>query len=351
LKAILLYENRDGATELRDVPEPRAGPGDIIIKVKAAAICGADIEFFRARLTSILEPPVILGHEFCGVVEEAGENVTGWKPGDRVVSENTGFVCGKCYSCLTGKYLLCPERKGIGYSMNGGFSEYVLIPGQILNRMPDCLHPLPDSISFQEGAIMEPSVNAYKAVIQEALLMAGDNAAIFGPGPIGLFSLQMARIGGASKVALFGVAGDETRLETGKSLGADLVSFADKEAPNDIIFSAISKEGVDVVIDAAGAEKVIADAADIIRPGGRIVRVAWGNEPQNIDLDPLVRKAVIFKGHFGYDYISWRNVLRLAEKGMIKYKEMISQVFKLEQWKEAFEMVEERKVIKAVFKT
>ena len=87
MKAILLYEKRDGATELRDVPEPRAGPGDIIIKVKAAAICGADIEFFRARLTSILEPPVILGHEFCGVVEEAGEKVTGWKPGDRVVSE------------------------------------------------------------------------------------------------------------------------------------------------------------------------------------------------------------------------------------------------------------------------
>lgn len=349
MKALLLFEKKDGSTELRDVPRPEAEPGDVIIKVKAAAICGADIEFYRAKLTSILEPPVILGHEFCGVVDEVGKNVTDWKPGDRVVSENTGYVCGKCVSCLSGRYLLCPERKGIGYSMNGGFAEYVRIPEQILQRMPDCLHSLPDSVSFHEGAIIEPSANAYKAVNQEAELLAGDTVAIFGPGPIGLFSLQMSKIGGASSVALFGIYGDDKRLEKGESLGANVIAFADKDDPKEIIHSKISPEGVDIVIDAAGGEKVVADIAEIIRPGGRIVRIAWGNRPQIIDLDPLVRKAVLFRGHFGYDYISWRNVLRLAEKGMIKYGPMISKVFNLDQWKQAFQMVEKKEVIKAIF--
>lgn len=349
MKAVLLYDKKDGATELRDVPKPKAGPGDVVVKVKAAAVCGADIEFFRAKLTSILEPPVILGHEFSGVVDEIGEKVTDWKRGDRVVSDNTGYVCGKCFSCLTGRYLLCMQRKGIGYSMNGGFSEYVLIPEQILQRMPDCLHLLPDIVSFQGGAIMEPSVNAFKAVIQEAGLMAGDTVAIFGPGPIGLFSLQWAKIGGASSVVLFGVKGDEKRLEKGKSLGADVISFSDRENPRDVVFSTVSKDGVDVVVDAAGAERVIVDIAEVIRPGGRIVRVAWGNKPQTINLDPLVKKVVRFSGHFGYDYLSWRNVLRLAARGMIDYSPMISRVFSLDQWKEAFQSVEEKKVIKVVF--
>jgi threonine dehydrogenase-like Zn-dependent dehydrogenase len=343
LKALVLYEKQNEATELRDVPYPEFGPGDVIIKIKAAAICGADIEFYRAKLTSILKPPVILGHEFCGVIEEIGRDVTEWEPGDRVVSDNTGYVCGKCFACLTGQYVLCPERKGIGYSMNGGFTEYVRIPEQILKRMPDCLHHLPDSLSFTEGAILEPSVNAYKAVIQEAQLNAGETIAIFGPGPIGLFCLIIARIAGASKIVLIGLSDDQKRLAMGKQLGADIHKVGE------IVRSSISKEGVDVVIDAAGAEEVIVNAAEILRPSGRIIRIAWGNIVQRINLDPLMAKAGTLIGHFGYNYLSWRNVLRLAERGVIPYKEMISKIYHLEHWKQAFTSVENKKVIKAVF--
>jgi threonine dehydrogenase-like Zn-dependent dehydrogenase len=349
LKALVLYEKQNEATELRDVPYPEFGPGDVIIKIKAAAICGADIEFYRAKLTSILKPPVILGHEFCGVIEEIGRDVTEWEPGDRVVSDNTGYVCGKCFACLTGQYVLCPERKGIGYSMNGGFTEYVRIPEQILKRMPDCLHHLPDSLSFTEGAILEPSVNAYKAVIQEAQLNAGETIAIFGPGPIGLFCLIIARIAGASKIVLIGLSDDQKRLAMGKQLGADIIVNADKQKVGEIVRSSISKEGVDVVIDAAGAEEVIVNAAEILRPSGRIIRIAWGNIVQRINLDPLMAKAGTLIGHFGYNYLSWRNVLRLAERGVIPYKEMISKIYHLEHWKQAFTSVENKKVIKAVF--
>jgi threonine dehydrogenase-like Zn-dependent dehydrogenase len=265
------------------------------------------------------------------------------------VSENTGYVCGKCFACLTGQYLLCPERRGLGYSMDGGFAEYVRIPEQILQRMPDCLHRLPDSLSFQEGAILEPSANSYKTVIQEGGLMAGETIAIFGPGPIGIFCVQLAKVAGASQIILIGRSSSQMRLEQGKRFGADMIIFADQQDVREAIHSVTKGEGVDLVIDAAGAEEVMAHAMSVIRPAGRIVRIAWGNAVQNIDLDPLSSKAGTIQGHFGYDSVSWRNVLRMAEKGMIQYKAMISKVFSLDQWQEAFEMVEKKTVMKTVF--
>lgn len=349
MKALVLYEKKDGATELRDIVRPEPGAGDVVIKVKAAAICGADIEFYRAKQIAPLRPPVVLGHEFCGVIEEVGPHVNEWKPGDRVVSENTGYVCGKCFACLTGNYLICQERLGLGYSMDGGFAEYVRIPEQILRRMPDCLHRLPESLSFQEGALLEPSANSYKTLIQEGRIMAGETVAIFGPGPIGIFCVQLAKISGASQIILVGRSSSAARLDQGKGFGADVIIQADHVDVQASIREITDREGVDLVVDAAGAEEVLTHAMQIIRPAGRIVRIAWGNAVQNIDLDPLSSKAGILRGHFGYDYISWRNVLRLAEKGMIRYKAMISKVFALEQWQEAFEMVEKKQVIKALF--
>ena len=349
MKALVLYEKKDGSTELREVPRPEIGPGDVLIKVKAAAICGADIEFYRAKQIAPLRPPVTLGHEFCGVVEEVGPQVTAWKAGDRVVSENTGYVCGTCFACQAGQYLLCPERLGLGYSMDGGFAEYVRIPEQILQRMPDCLHRLPDLLSFQEGAILEPSANSYKTVIQEGGLMAGETIAIFGPGPIGIFCVQLAKIAGASQIILIGRSSSRMRLDLAKCFGADEIVVADQQDVRAAIHSATEGEGVDLAIDAAGAEDVIAHAMQVIRPLGRIVRIAWSNASQTINLDPLSNRAGTIQGHFGYDSVSWRNVLRLAEKGMLQYKPMISKVFSLDQWQEAFEMVEEKKVLKAVF--
>jgi len=105
MKALVQYAKENGAAELREVEKPSVSSDDVLIRVKAAGICGADIEFYRAKLTSVLGTPVILGHEFCGIIEEVGSNVKDWKPGDRVVSENTGYICGKCFACLTGQYL------------------------------------------------------------------------------------------------------------------------------------------------------------------------------------------------------------------------------------------------------
>jgi len=139
-------------------------------------VCGSDIAFDDGHHANLINPPVTLGHEFSGVISKVGKNVTEWKVGDRVVSDNTGYVCGKCYACSVSNYLVCPDRLGLGYGMDGGFAKYVRIPGQVLAVFPNTLIKLPESMSFEEAAILDPCCNAYKAVVQESNFMPGDYA-------------------------------------------------------------------------------------------------------------------------------------------------------------------------------
>jgi len=169
MKALVKYGFGKGETEIRDVPIPEISDDDLLIEVKAAGICGSDLAFDDGGHENLLNPPVILGHEFSGVISKIGKNIKDWKIGDRVVSENTGYICGKCYSCSIADYLSCPDRLGIGYGMDGGFTNFVKINGSILKRMPTCLFGIPETISFKEAAILDPCCNAYKAVVQESI--------------------------------------------------------------------------------------------------------------------------------------------------------------------------------------
>ena len=199
MKAVVKYGFGRGETEIREVPVPVIGDDDILVEVKAAGVCGTDIGFDDGGHENLLRPPVILGHEFSGVVSKTGRNVTDWKPGDRVVSDNTGKVCGKCYACGTANYLVCPERLGLGYGMDGGFAKYVKIHGDTLKVFPQSLMAIPENISFEEAAILDPCCNGYKAVVQEGSIMPGDFGAVFGAGPLGLYSVQCLKAAGASR--------------------------------------------------------------------------------------------------------------------------------------------------------
>ncbi|MEI6156855.1 MAG: zinc-binding dehydrogenase, partial [Atribacterota bacterium] len=172
--------------------------------------------------------------------------------------------------------------------------------------------------------------------------------AVFGPGPIGLFAVALAKLAGASHIFLFGTAGDEARLAFGKEIGADIVARVDERSASDVISQLLGTDGVDVVIDAAGPGVVMENAMTIIRPLGRIVKVGWG-KPYPQLFDPLMVKGATITGHFGYDYVSWRNIIHLVQAGRLHYGSFISKTYSLDQWEEAFVAVEEKKVIKVVF--
>ncbi len=350
MKALVKYGYGKGETELRDVPVPEIGDEDLLIEIKAAGICGSDLAFDAGGHENLLNPPVVLGHEFSGIVAEAGKKVQVWKPGDRVVSENTGYVCGTCYSCSIADYLSCQSRLGLGYGMDGGFTDFVKISGDVLRRMPSCLFRIPDSMSFEEAAILDPCCNAYKAVVQESNFLPGQDIAVFGVGPLGLFSIQVGRAAGAANIIAVGLSRDTKRFDIAGKLGATHIVRGDTEDVVEIVKQITAGEGAPLVIDCAGVAAAEKQAIEIVRVGGQIVKIGYDENPLGFSLDPIMDKSVSIKGHFGYDYVSWKNTIKLVNKGLIDLKAMISHELPLSEWKKGFALAREQKSIKVILR-
>ena len=349
MKAVVKYEPGAYKTELREIPVPEIGEDDVLLEVKAAALCGSDVGFDAGTHTGGLHCPVVLGHEFSGVIASVGKNVKNWKVGDRVVSDNTGKVCGTCYSCETAEYLLCPERLGLGYGMDGGFTKYVRIPGETIQVFPGCLFKIPECMSFEEAALMDPVCNAYRAVVQDGQIKAGETVAVFGVGPIGLFCIQVARAAGASKIIAIGLKADESALELAKKFGATHTFMSDvDENIVEKVTEISGGDGVDLSVDAAGAPVCVKMAIEMTRPMGNLVRIAYNPAPLNFSLNRLVDKAIQLKGHFGYDWVSWKNCFALIEAGLVDMKAVITHRMRISQFREAIELMQSRKAVKII---
>jgi L-iditol 2-dehydrogenase len=214
MKGLVKYAKGPGNMEIRDVAEPTAGPGQVKIEIKAAGICGSDLHIFHDDIAGIpINPPVITGHEFTGVIVEVGEGVTQWKVGERITSETAFSFCGDCMHCRTGRYNLCNYRRTLGYWYNGAFTKYTVVP-------EERIHKLPDHVDFVAGALAEPLACVTHAVLELTSIMTGDVVLITGPGSIGMLALQVAKAQGAT-VVVSGTNIDRERLAKAKQLGAD----------------------------------------------------------------------------------------------------------------------------------
>jgi L-iditol 2-dehydrogenase len=343
MKAVVKYGQENGMVEVREVDVPTIGPGDVLLEVKAAGICGSDIEMWRHHFTYRVNTPVIQGHEFSGVIAEVGENVKGFHAGERVVSETSAFVCGSCRFCRTGYYNMCPDRLGYGYGTNGAFTNFVKVRQEILHRIPA-------SFSFEEAALTEPACVAYNAVLARSTVTPGDTIAIIGPGPIGLFCVQMAKTAGAANVIVIGTSVDTDRLDLAAQLGADVTIDGEKEDARGRVMELTEGMGADLVVDCAGSSAALKMSLEIVRRLGQITKVGWGPKPVDFSLDLLLTKSATLQGTYGHHWSIWTQVLRLAEKGSIRMKPLISIVLPLSDWEKAYALVEQRKVAKAVLK-
>lgn len=348
MKALVKYKHGVGNIELREIPIPEIGDNDLLIEVKAAGLCASDLDFVEGRQADSLNPPVVLGHEFSGVVAKTGKNVKKWSVGDRVVSDNTGTVCGECYACTTGNYLACPQRLGLGYGMDGGFAKYCKILGDTLNKFPNSLMRIPDGISFEEAAILDPACNAYRAVVQEAQILPGDYIAIFGAGALGQFAIQCAQASGAAKIIVVGLSADEVRFEMAKQNGATDVVIADREDAVNKVLNITNGEGVAAVVDCAGANAVVRQAMEMVRMGGNVVKVGYDTHPIDFSLDRIIERAVTVRGHFGYDWVAWKNIMNLTLAGRFKLDSVITHKMALDEYERALDMLREREAVKII---
>ncbi|MGH9345531.1 MAG: zinc-binding dehydrogenase [Terriglobia bacterium] len=331
MTAVVHYALQPGAVDLREVPWPAApAEGEVLLSSQAAGICGSDIHQFHHTQSWAVRVPVILGHEFCGVVAATGRAVAGFKEGDRVVCETAARICGRCVYCRSGEYNLCPERLGFGYGLDGGMAEFVTVPAR-------CLHHLPDVVSFEKAALTEPTCVAYNATCVKTSIHPGDSVLVLGPGTIGLLCLVLAKLSGAGWVGLAGLKADKPRLELGLSLGADSALDGSGADATEQIQTQSDGLGADVVIDASGHSSALNLALQAVRPGGQITKVGWGPQPLNFSLDTLVKKAARIQGSFSHNYPMWEKVIALLAAGKLDPTPLIGRVEPLRNWKICFE--------------
>jgi L-iditol 2-dehydrogenase len=341
MKALVKYGNKPGQVEIRDVPVPQIGPDDVLLEVKAAGICGWDIEMWQHKMANPVNVPVIQGHEFCGIIKEAGSKVKDFRPGERVVSETAAYICGRCPQCTTGNYHLCPERKGFGYGVDGAFTDYVKVPSR-------CLHHIPDNVSFDQAALTEPACVAYQALMVLSKIVPETAVLIIGPGPVGLFCVQIARAAGASPVLVVGTGKDRQRLKAARKLGADKIIDVTTTDARSFINLITHNQGIPLVVDAAGNKRALSLAIDTVARQGQITKIGWGPDPIDFSLDPLLAKAACLQGTFSHNWPVWEAVIEMMALGDLQTEPMISHRIELEQWLQTFKAVESCQAVKAI---
>lgn len=344
MRALVKYGRQDRNVEIRDIPEPgKIGPDQVLLEVKAAGVCGSDIHMWREHQSWAIKLPLVLGHEFGGVIADVGEHITGFKPGDRVVCETAAQVCGQCVYCLSGNYNLCPNRLGYGALADGAFTKYVV-------ARPQILHHVPDNVPFEHAALTEPICVAYNALVEKTQMKPGDLVVIQGPGPIGIMALQIVRLRGAGTIVVLGTDADKHRLEVASELGAHYTVNIQHEDATKLVQSLGDGFGADLVVDCTGVSKALKQSLDLVRPNGRITKIGWGPQPLDFSLDPLVGKAVTLQGSFSHTYPTWERVLGLLSTGQVNLGPVIGGVYELDDWEEGFSKMEEGQNVKSVLK-
>ena len=324
----LLY-TKPYCLEYSDFPDPAAGDDEVLINVKACGICGSDVHGFTGK-TGRRIPPLIMGHEAAGTVEEAGDNVKRFEKGDRVCFDSTVY-CNKCQPCRKGLYNRCDKRQVLGVSTtefkrHGAFAEYVAVPWWIVSKIPE-------KMSFIQSALLEPaSIGTHAA--NRAPISTDDTVVVIGAGTIGLFILQAARLRGAAKVIVADI--NEFRLEVAGKLGADMVINPLKSDLRETIFKETKNRGADVAFEAVGYAQTFRDGVSLTKTGGHLVAVGNLEKTAEFNLQELVARELTFTGSYASSG-EFRDCIDLVASGKINVEPLISDVLPLKDGPGAFD--------------
>jgi len=340
MKALIFYGPGDFRVD--EVPTPRPKGDEVLVRVKAASICASDLRIFRGEKAA--RPGIILGHEFSGDIAEVGADVRDLNVGDRVTVYPI-IACGKCRFCIIGRRNRCVERKTIGVDVNGGFAEYVLIPGQAV-RLGHVVK-LPDNVSYEEASLTEPLATVVNSV--ETLgISYGDNVLVIGAGPMGLMHVMLARLRGAGKVIVSDFV--DERLEIAKRLGADVIVNPRRDDVSAVVKSVTNGLGVDKAVVTVGSPEAVKQALLSIRVEGVINLFAGGGKDFRLDLDlnTIHYREVVLTGTQNATLDQYERALQLIASGKVPLRDIVTHRFPLVDAPKAFALREGFKALKIV---
>lgn len=278
MKAAIFYGPNE--LKLEEVKRPEIDKQEILVKIKASAVCGTDVRIFEGKKTKGVRTPSIIGHELVGTIAEVGAEVQGFFVGERV-GVMPVIPCGRCYYCLNGRENVCANRTAIGYEYDGGFAEYVRIPRPALAS--GNLVKIPDHVSFEQAVVAEPLACCLNGQ-RKANVKMGDVVVVIGGGPIGLMHVQLAKIAGARSVILSEPI--DHRREKGLMAGADFVVNPVEESLEDLVLSLTDGLGADIVIMAIGVPGLVNSSANLLKKGGTLNLFAGFTKGDMSEIDP-----------------------------------------------------------------
>jgi len=322
MKAAILRKSFDLGIE--EVQTPVPGPDELMIRVKASAVCGSDLKAFEGK-HPLIKPPIVLGHEFSGVIAKKGSAVMTFQEGDRVVVEPS-FVCGHCFFCQRQAFYLCENLKQLGHQLPGSFAEYTVAKAMFT-------YPLPETVAFDRAALTQPLAISIHAM-DRAKVEAGQFVAILGMGAIGLLLLQMARLRGARVFASDIV---DFKLEKAKTLGAEETGKGTRPGLVDQIRSWTNGRGADVVIEAAGSSATTGQAFSCVRRGGTILLLGLtGHEKEEVYLERVTLDELNVAGTMRYAHGDFQRAIGMLQQDKIDLDALILRRFALAEAPEVF---------------
>ncbi len=320
-----------GKIIFRDIPVPKPGKGDVLVKIINIGICGSDIHVYHGKhpFTSY---PVTQGHEVSGVVEKAGEGVTDLAPGQKVTIQPQ-VVCGECYPCRHGKYNLCEKLKVMGFQTTGVASEYFCVAAEKVT-------PLPDEMTMEEGAMIEPLAVAVHAV-QRAGDVRGKDICVLGAGPIGILTAQAAKGMGARKVMITDIS--DIRLEKARETGIDVCVNTKTQDFARAFVDCFGPDKADVIYDCAGTDMTMDQAIQNARKGSMIILVAVFASRASVDLAVLNDHELDLNTTMMYRSDDYAKAIEMVREGKVQLKPLISRKFPFREYADAYRYIDENR--------
>ena len=337
MNAVVLHDADDMRVEERSVPQ--LGPGEVLLKVNVASICGTDVKVLHRTLQGQPAGEFIMGHEYAGTVAALGPGVNEFQIGERVAVE-VHKGCDRCENCIKGWYTSCLNygdlakgHRAKGLTCDGGFAEYAV------NHI-NTLYRLPDNLTFEQACMVTTAASPLWAIDLMGGYLAGETVLVLGPGPIGLIAVQLCKALGAERVILSGTR--DSRLDIGKQHGADFTINVRRENLADRVREITQGKGADSVLECAGGPTSMQEALENVKRGGRIGVVAWYTGPVQMDMNLAVRSNVRIYAARGEGGMNCGRSLALMSAGKIAADPIITHHFTLDQIHEAFRTYVER---------